>query len=90
MNEKVDAPLSSADFEFLLNPRREAKFVVAFFYEPRSWYIANQSGSAKETVSPKIGENIDMLVYFICVGTPDRILVLIQYQSSLSNYDEST
>ena len=63
---------------------------LRLFYEPRSRYIANQSGSAKETVSPKIGKNIDMLVYFICVGTPDRILVLIQYQSSLSNYDEST
>ena len=60
------------------------------FYEPRSRYIVNQSGSAKETVSPKIGENIDMLVYFICMGTQGRILVLILYQSSLSNYDEST
>ena len=38
------------------------------FYEPRSWYIANQSGSAKEIVNPKIGENIEMLVCFICMG----------------------
>ena len=61
-------------------------------YEPRSWFIdiAHQSGSAKETVSPKIGENIEMLVCFICMGTPDRILSLTLYQSSLSNYDEST
>ena len=44
------------------------------FYEPRSRYIANQSGSAKETVSPKIGENIEMLVCFICMGTQDRTL----------------
>ena len=28
----------------------------------------NQSGSAKETVSPKFGENIEILVCFICVG----------------------
>ena len=29
----------------------------------------NQSGSAKETVSPNIGKNIEMLVCFICMGT---------------------
>ena len=39
------------------------------FYEPRSRYIANQSESAKETVSPKIGENIEMLICFICMRT---------------------
>ena len=61
----MDAPLSSADVKFLLNQRREAKFVIAVFYEPRSQYIANQIGSAKEIVSPKIGENIEMLVCFV-------------------------
>ena len=45
------------------------------FYGPQLWYIANQSGSAKETVSPKIGKNIEMLVCFICQGTQDRILI---------------
>ena len=45
------------------------------FYEPQLWYIVNQNGSAKETVSPKIGENIEMLVCFICAGTQDRILI---------------
>ena len=35
------------------------------FYAPRSWYIVNQSGSAKETASPKIGKNIEMLVLFV-------------------------
>ena len=45
------------------------------FYEPQLRYIENQSGSAKETVSPKIGENIEMLVCFICVVTQDRILI---------------
>ena len=49
------------------------------FYEPRSRYIANQSGSAKETVSPKIGENIEMLVCFICMGTQDRTLIDINH-----------
>ena len=37
------------------------------FYEPRLRYIVNQSGFAKETVRPKIGENIEMLVCFICM-----------------------
>ena len=66
---KVDAPLSSTDVKCLLNQRREAKFVIASFYEPQSQYIANQSGSVKETVSWKIGKNIEMLVCFICLGT---------------------
>ena len=39
------------------------------FYEPQSQCIANQSGSVKETVSWKIGKNIEMLVCFICMGT---------------------
>ena len=39
------------------------------FYEPRLQYRVNQSGSAKETVSSKISENIEMLVCFICMGT---------------------
>ena len=56
------------------------------FYQSR--YIANQSGSAEETVSAKIGNNIEMLVYFICVGTEDRIL--IDVNNSFSHYDEST
>ena len=38
------------------------------FYEPRSRYVANQSESELETVSPKIGENIEMLVCFIVWG----------------------
>ena len=39
------------------------------FYEPSLQHKANQSGSAKETVSPNIGKNIKMLVCFICMGT---------------------
>ena len=49
------------------------------FYEPQSRYIVNQSGSAKETVSPKIDENIEMLVCFICIGTQDRTLIHISH-----------
>ena len=49
------------------------------FNEPQSWYIANQYGPAKETVSPKIGENIEMLVCFICMGTQDRTLIDIDH-----------
>ena len=35
------------------------------FYEPQSRYITNQSGSAKEIVSPKIDENIEMFVLLV-------------------------
>ena len=41
---------------------------LCLFYEPQMRYIANQSGFAKETVSPKIGKSIEMLVCFICIG----------------------
>ena len=59
------------------------------FYEPRSWYIANQRGSAKETVSPKIGENIDMLICFICMGAQDRTLIDINhhYQITMNQHN---
>ena len=49
------------------------------FYEPRSRYIVNQSGSARETVSPKIGESTEILVCFICMGTQDRTLIDINH-----------
>ena len=49
------------------------------FYKPQSQYTANQSGSAKETVSLKIGENVEMLVCFICVVTEDRTLIDISH-----------
>ena len=74
--EKVDAPLSSADVKFLLNQRREAKFVIVSPSEPQSQYIAKQNGSAKETVSPKIGENIEMLVCFICSRHKTGLLLM--------------
>ena len=55
-------------------------------YEPRSWFIdkANQSGSARETVSPKIGENIEILVCFICMGTQDRTLIDINHHDQIT------
>ena len=46
-----------------------------FFFEPRSRYIANQSESAKETVSSKIGKNIEMLDCFICMEAQDTTLI---------------
>ena len=52
------------------------------FYEPRSWFIANQSGSAKETV--ETGENIEMLVCFICMGTQDRTLIDINHHYQIT------
>ena len=44
------------------------------FYEPWLWFIANQSRSAKETVSLKIGEIIEMLFIFF-MGTQDMTLI---------------
>ena len=52
---------------------------LCLFYEPRLRYIANQSESAKETVSPKIGNHIDMLVCFIFMGTQDKTLIHINH-----------
>ena len=48
------------------------------------WYIANQSGSEKETVSKKIGENIEMLVCFIYIGTQDRTLIDINHHYQIT------
>ena len=45
------------------------------FYERQLRYTVSQSRSAKDTVSPKIDENIEMLVCFICMGTQDRTLI---------------
>ena len=56
-----------------------ASLSSCLFYEPRSQYIENQSGSAKDTVSWKIGKNIKMLVCFICMGTQDRTFIDISY-----------
>ena len=50
---------------------------LLLLYEHRLRYIANQSGSVKETVSWKIGKNIEMLLSFICTGTQNRILIAI-------------
>ena len=74
----MDAPLSSADVKFLLKGER-ASLSSRLFYEPRSQYIANQSGSAQETASPKTGKNIEMLVCFICMGAQDRNLIDINH-----------
>ena len=83
----MDAPLSFTDAKFLLNQRRETKFViVSFFSEPRSRYIANQNGSAKETISQKIGANIEMLVCFIWRGSQDRTDINHHYQITMNQH----
>ena len=64
---RMDIPLSSTDVKFLIKGERSS-LSSRLFYEPQSRYIANQSGSAKETVSPKIGENIEMLVCLFVWG----------------------
>ena len=43
-----------------------------------------QSGSAKETVSLKIGENVEMLVCSICMGTQDRTLIDINHHCQVT------
>ena len=55
-----------------------------FFFEPRSRYIANQSESAKETVSSKIGKNIEMLDCFICMGAQDTTLIDINHHYQIT------
>ena len=57
---------------------------LGLFYEPRLQYIANQSGSAKETVCPKIANDIEMLVCFICMGTQDRTLIDINHHYQIT------
>ena len=53
-------------------------------------YIANQSGSAKENVIQKIGENIKMLVCFVCIGTQDRVLIDINHHYQITMNQHKT
>ena len=64
--------------------RERPSLSLRLFYEPRLRYIADQSGSAKETASPKIGGNIDMLVYFICMGIQDGTLIDTNHQYQIT------
>ena len=84
----MDAPLSSADVNSYSIKGGGPSLPLRLFYKPRWWYIANQSGSAKETVSPKNGENIEILVCLICMGTQDRTLIDINhhYQIMLNQH----
>ena len=68
--------------------RERPSLSPCLFCEPRSRYIANQSGSAKDTVGPKIGKNIEMLVCCICMRTKDRTLININhhYQITMSQH----
>ena len=66
--------------------RERPSLSLCLFYEPQLQYIANQSGSAKETVSPKIDKNIEMLVCFICMGTQDRTLIDINHYYQITMY----
>ena len=85
---KMVAPLPSADVKFLLNQKMRPSLSSHLFCEPWSWCIANQSGSAKETVSPNISENIEMFICFICMGTQDRTLIDIShlYQITMNQH----
>ena len=65
-----------------------SKLSLHLFYEPQLQYIVNQSGSSKETVSLKIGKNIEVLVCFIFMGTQDRTLIDINhcYQITMNQH----
>ena len=54
-------------------------------HSPPQMLVLNQS---KETVSPKNGENIEMLVCLICMGTQDSTLIDINhhYQIMLNQH----
>ena len=80
---EVYVPLSSTDVKFLIKGEWPS-LSMHLFYEPRLWYIVNQSGAAKETVSPKIGKNIEMLVCFIYMGTQDSTLIGISYHYQIT------
>ena len=67
---KANAPLSSVE---------RPSLSLHLFYEFQLRYIANQIGSAKKIDCPNIGENIEMLVCFICMGTQDRTLIDSNY-----------
>ena len=54
------------------------------FYEPQSWHIVNQSGSARETVIPKIGKNIEMLVCFFLYGGTRQALTDINHHYQIT------
>ena len=88
----MDAVPSSIDVKFLLNQKKRPSLSSRLFYEHRLRYIANQSGSAKKTVSPKIGENIEMFVCFICLWTQDRTLIDINhhYQITMNQHRNLT
>ena len=58
-------------------------------YEPQLQYIANQSGSARKTVRPKIGWNIEMLVCFICMGTENRTVIDINHYQITMNHHKN-
>ena len=80
----MDAPLSSADVKFLLLKGGRPSWSSHLFYETQSQYIANESGSVNETVSPKMGKNIEMLVCFINMGTQDRTLTDINHHYQIT------
>ena len=61
---------------------------LCLFYEPQSQYIVNQSGTAKETVSPEIGKNNETLFCFICMETQDRTSITVHSEPQ-SQYIEN-
>ena len=84
----MDALLSSAMLNLYSIKGERPNLSLRLFHEPRSQYIANQSGSAKETVSLKIGENNEMLVCFIYMGTQGSTLIDINhhYQITINHH----
>ena len=87
---KVDAPLSSTDVKFLLNQMREGPLVIAsFLWASIVLHRLSKLMSAKETVSLHNGENIEMLVCFICMRTQDRSEFSSKYDKDHSKLQQS-
>ena len=68
--------------------RERPNLSLCLFYEPQSQYIVNQSGTAKETVSPEIGKNNETLFCFICMETQDRTSITVHSEPQ-SQYIEN-
>ena len=85
---KVDAPLSSADVKFLLNQRREAKFVIAsFLWASIAEHCESKWVWQRDCYPEDWQEYWDVSLFYLYGDTRQDF---DWYQSSLSNYDEST
>ena len=71
------------DVKLLLNQTRDAKFAIASFLTLDRGTQRIKMGLQR---SPNVGDNIEILVCFICIGTKDRTLTDINhhYQTTMN------